>query len=70
MAVIAFEVSDDLARQIRGLVDSGRPADITFCVRARTVVEVRTENIWANDTARRSFDPGDTSLLTRARARM
>lgn len=69
MAVVAFEVSDDLARQIRGLIDSGRSADITFCVRDKAVVEVRAENIWANkDPTRRSFGSGDIPL-TGARQR-
>lgn len=49
MAVVQFEVCDEIARRVRGLVDSGREGAVTFCVRARVVVEVRTLDIWGND---------------------
>lgn len=56
MASVTFEVTDDLARKILGLVESGRPSEITFCMRARVVIEVRAEDVWTNDLwAPRSF---------------
>lgn len=60
MAVVQFNVSDELARQIRGLVASGRPSEITFVLRAGVVTAVRAANTWDNELATRTFKPTDT----------
>ncbi len=60
MATVQFTVSDELARQIRGLVASGRPAEITFVFKAGQVTAVRAANTWDNELATRTFRPTDS----------
>jgi hypothetical protein len=46
VAVVEFEVDDDVARQIVGLFNSGRAARIVFHVQSRRVVRVECANTW------------------------
>ena len=64
MASVTFDVSDDLARRIRGAIASGEEVAVIFSHRARMLVEVRVQNVWARFDAPRC--PVDTTPLTTA----
>lgn len=49
MAILEFEVSDDLAQRIRGFFNSGHEGALIVHFAARRVVKVHPVDTWPND---------------------
>jgi len=62
IALLEFDVNDEVARKIAGFFNSGRRGRIVFHVESRRVVTAETADVMDNTPAPRTFIPTATGV--------